>query len=259
MKVLKHYFFILIFIALACEDKIPSTTLTTDSTKLLDKIMQGDNILFDFSYNDKNLLIQMDKYFDDTIYTSYYFSYDSLNRISEKKYYGYTEKYQYNNDGKLSEMKRYYPYTNKTWKTIYTYKDGRIASGENYFNGNPSSFLKFTYDANGNTTERKEYFYGDYIPGDEEQIIKQQKFQYDNKINPIPAYCMNDAAVVQKNNPVYSYLYDIVMSSFPPEFNISYIYDSLNLPLMQTSNNISYSSSSTQTVIYDYVYREINK
>ena len=250
MKNLTFYLICISFALISCEKEQTDILTYNDSPKLLDKMLYNDSLFLDYTYNDDNLLIQLDQYSTDggLIYT-FTFQYDSLNRLSKKIYYGYEETYIYNADNQLVEMERYYEPTQKTWKTTYSYKNNRISSGKNYYNGEFLNYIRFSYDSRGNTTERTEY---DFFE-DEEMILNQRRFQYDDKINPRPAFATLEVDVVQNNNPTYTYMFNVFMSSLPPEFNITYDYNSLDLPVKSYSENITYSSSIAN---YEFIYED---
>ena len=155
-------------------------------------------------------------------------------------------------DNSLKEIKKYYSETDKTWITKYTGHDGKVYSGEEYFNGNLTSRISFKYDERGNTIERTEYDIAN-----DEFILFQNKFQYDNKINPCYQVQTLFSDIIQYNNPVYTYMFNAYMSSLPPEYNISYEYNSLDLPVKEYHEHVGYSAQ-LGTYVYEYIYTEKN-
>ncbi|MCW9094828.1 MAG: hypothetical protein OQJ74_03190, partial [Ignavibacteriaceae bacterium] len=61
----------------------------------------------------------------------------------------------------------------------------------------------------------------------------------------------------QVNNPVYSSYMNMISSSLPPEFEISYEYDSDGLPGKAVLNNVRFSGQEPVNVVYEY--RDIEK
>ncbi len=60
-------------------------------------------------------------------------------------------------------------------------------------------------------------------------------FNYDGKINPRPASGspfrnLSQADIVQGNNPIYAYYYNVSVSTLPPQYGFSYDYDGTGLP-----------------------------
>lgn len=142
-------------------------------------------------------------------------------------------------------VERRYEPTNKIWKTDYIWVENRITHGTTWFNGIKTGHVKFAYDLNGNTTERTEYSEYDFI-------VFRIKARYDNKINPVANSMIFPVDMIQKNNPVYVYIYRIEMSSFPPEYEIWYDYDSLGLPIREYRRS-KYDKAIVETYDYEYI------
>lgn len=217
------------------------------------------------------------------------FKYDSLNRLIEVKNIfpagqGHTESFIYNDEGKLIEknienykttyiynradqlIEQNVRYTSTTdeyeWdqKTEFKYKHGRINKGIEYSReGEAQNHISYKYDSRGNTIEKI------VRPANNEYdfALIEIKFRYDSHINPnvnsgvnmLNGYTfIQHADIKQINNPVYFSFMNAVSSSMPPEFNISYEYDSDGLPLSAEMNNVRYPEQ--EPVIVEYKYRD---
>lgn len=246
---------------------------------------------FTYDYPDVNkLLISVTRIDGDTEYSTN-FKYDSLNRLVEihtiypedlvftdsfyyndkgqlfKKVSGdYETTYSYHSSGFLTEQIVHYKSqdSNNEWnaKTEYRYKNGKISKGIEYSTeGEVLHYISYKYDARGNTLEKI------VRPADGSDInMIEIKFKYDTKNNPhavsglsmLNGYnFMQNADIKQVNNPVYSSYSNIIMSSLPPEYKISYEYNVEGLPVKAVMNNVRFSGQGPVNVVFEY--RDIEK
>ena len=92
-------------------------------------------------------------------------------------------------------------------------------------------------------------------------IISQFKYAYDEMINPEPTsispfWGISQVDIIRGNNPIYSYYYNAVMSSFPPQYEFTYEYDKEGLPIKGYRKNLQQTGSSA---IIDYEYIDKNE
>lgn len=228
-------------------------------SKLLVSIRENGQQVSEFKYDNLNRVIQADRHLsEDPKIIRQYFEYDSKNRLIRKLDYEYTESYEYNSSGSLVTVTLHFKSARDGYewnqKTELRYSKGRISKGIVYSrDGIESGYINYKYDSRGNTTERTEYSNSKESKG---MIMSQYKFNYDEKINPTPIssspiWFLSQADIIQGNNPVYSYYYNISMSAFPPQYESSYDYDNTGLPLKEYREQVQELKSSN---IFDYQY-----
>lgn len=232
-------------------------------SKLLVSIKENGQPVTEFKYDDLNRLIQADSYLPgDQGMISQYFGYDSKNRLISKSGGEYVENYEYNSSGGLVTTILHFKSVRDGYeweqKTEFQYSKGRISKGIIFSrDGVESGYINYKYDSRGNTIERTEYSVSlDY----KDLIMSQFKYNYDEKINPNPIsgspfWGVSHTDVIQGNNPIYSYYYNICMSAFPPQYEFSYDYDSTGLPIKEYRDKLQELSSSN---IFEYEYIDKN-
>ncbi len=248
---MKTYFCLLIaslIFILACEKNEMIDSLDS-SSKLLVAIKENSKLITEFKYDNLNRLVQLNNYHSDTISYSEIYQYDSDNKLIKRTFGGFIETYEYFSDSRLKTTINYYKPKDKEWSIEYQYKNDKISKGITFFNGSESGYIDYKYDSNGNTIERTEY------PNWSEQkdfIGTQYKLTYDNKINPIKNLNVYPIDIVQNNNPTYFYHYIAIMSMYPPEYHMTYDYDTIGLPIKEYRvHTREYHDS--QTFDYEYI------
>jgi len=232
-------------------------------SKLLVSIIENDQLIEEFKYDNSDRLIQADRYLPgDPVCISQFFEYNSDNLIIKKTYGEYIETYEYNNNGRLMATILHFKSVGDGYewaqKTEFQYSNGRISKGIKYSHeGLESGYIEYKYDSRGNTTERTEY---SVLPDYHGMIISQYKYSYDEKINPhyfsgTPFWTVHQVDIVQGNNPTYSYYYNISMSAFPPEYEFTYEYDQTGLPIKGTMKHLRINGS---TAVFEYKYIDRN-
>ncbi len=241
-----------------CQKDDFQTSFGTPS-KLLVSIKEDNQLIALFNYDNSNRLIEAVRYLPgDPVGTSQFFEYNSQNQLISKTYGEYVETYGYNNIGKLVSVNLHFKSARDGYewdqKIELQYSRGRISKGINFSReGIEIAHIEYKYDSRGNTTERTEY----PVPSDYNgMILSQLKFTYDDKINPFlfsnsPYWEVGQSDVVKGNNPSYSYYYNISMSSFPPEYEFTYEYDTTGLPVKVFRKPLK---TSGVTNVYDYEY-----
>jgi len=228
--------------------------------KLLVAIRENGHLISEYKYDNNNRLIQANKYYSgDTISLSEYFEYNDQDLLIRKTYGEYVEEYEYTGNGNLTALVLHFKSNvdGYSWmkKTEFQYSTGRLVKGTRYSsNGSLMSNLYYKYDAKGNTIERTEF---SFLPDYKDLIMSQVKFTYDDKINPgisSRSWIRGESLVdiTQGNNPTYSYYYNIIMSSFPPQYEITYDYDQMDLPVREFRRRLN-EMQGTKTYEYEYI------
>lgn len=257
----------LLFVMLLCtscqkEDFIYSYPETDKLLVSVKHTSRESEYVTEFKYDSLNRIVEIQTFYQGESSRLESFVYDEDSRINEKKSGNFTDSFKYGTDGKLMEKNaRYTPADGYNWnmKTKYKYRNGRLNRGivysriyegiENQDEANEESYISYKYDANGNILEQK-------------SGNNNVKFKYDTKINPLASFGIQTIAgfwftflpdVKQVNNPVYTYSYNMAMSSFPPEYEISYEYDSEGLPLRAEIKKLH--SHFDETGFVEYVYK----
>lgn len=254
----KIFFSIVIIVAGSCETS--DNELNNDfqygkflyKTKQLSKIIHNDNLLHEFKYDSLNRLAEMNIYNLDSIIQREKYLYNSKNQIIERQYGDFTEYFKYQNE-LLKE--KYCSYEkNSEWnpKTIYFYNNNKeIIKADNYFNDNLVGSIDFEYDEKGNTILRSEY----NREGDDNLLITEYKYKYDDYKNPTRLINLYPIDLIQKNNVIYSYYYNINMLMFPPEYSSTFLYDNEGFPIEEYRYYKNrYSDSIPEK--YTYIYLE---
>ncbi len=230
-------------------------------SKLLVSIKENGQLVTEFKYDSINRLIQADRYLPGVSdIVSQYLAYDSKNRLISISSGEYTEDLEYSNDGRLVTMILHFESATDGYeweqKTELQYSNGKISRGIIFSkDGVETGYINYKYDSGGNTTERTEYSVSSDYRG---MIISQFKYIYDGKINPnpllsYPVWGLSQVDIIQGNNPIRSYYYNIAMSSFPPQYEFSYDYDISGLPTRVYIKKLQEPESST-VLEYEYEY-----
>lgn len=228
--------------------------------------IQGDSeFLAEFKYDNLNRVNEVKNFFPGGQTTIESYVYDEEGRIVEKNIENYTTTYTYNSTGKLIEQNVHYfsPSDDYEWnqKTEFIYQNGKINKGIEYSKeGEILHYISYKYDSRGNTLEKV------VRPVGYDFNLIEIKFRYDTNVNPLGNTGVNmlngftftqHADIKQVNNPVYSSYIRFVSSSLPPEYEISYEYDSDKLPVKAVMNNFRFPEQ--EPVILEYEYRDIER
>jgi len=209
---------------------------------LLNKVYADSQLVEEFIYNENNQVVMFKKFYNDSCISTEYYKFDSNGNLIERKYNGFIENYYYDEYGRLIILLNFYAKTNKRWKTKYNYNNSqRIQEGRTFFNDNLTGYINYQYDDIGNTIEKNVFQI-------DNTLSYECKLKFDTYSNPYPINFPLDVA--KNGNVLKSYEYNIVMSSFPPEFQSSFEYDSYGLPIKE----IRTSLNSHKSMIYEYIY-----
>ena len=216
----------------------------------------------EFKYDSLNRLVELKNTMPESQIVIESYVYDEESRIVEKRNGNHVTTYFYNAEGQLTEQYIKYesPSDDYEWgeRTEFKYKNGKIDKGIIYSGeGEITSTIRYKYDSRGNTLEKTVHPAG----SDYDFNLIEIKFRYDSKVNPFGNSGVNllngyiytrYADIKQVNNPVYSSYTNMISSSLPPEYEISYEYDSDGLPVKAVLNNALYSEPKPEYVTYEY-------
>jgi hypothetical protein len=237
------------FLAISCEkDPAEQNRHILNDDILLISVQQNHTKYLEFKYDSLNRLVHSDRYYDDTTFSRTTYGYDSKNRLSSRNYDGYIETFEYNADGLLKSLTKIYPFTNKVWKRMFIYENGKIAKAEIYFNDVQTGHATYKYDVRGNTVEVLEH---EMNTGNEEFLMIHQKFTYDNSFNPLYHIGFTSVELTQQNNPEYVYYSYALMCRGPIEYEAAFEYDKNDLPLKELRKE----KGSSETDLFTYHYQ----
>lgn len=216
----------------------------------------------EFKYDSINRLVELKNIFPEGQIVTESYSYDEKGKLTEKRNGNYVTTFVYNSANQLVEQNVGYalPGDEYSWKlkTEFQYKNGKISKGIVYSEDSEVlQYNNYRYDSRGNTLEKTVH-----SPNSDSNFnLIEIKFEYDTKVNPNAASGVNmlsgytfahDVDIVQVNNPVYSSYLNMVSSSLPPEFEISYEYNSKGLPVKATMNNLVFPDQEPIELEYEY-------
>ncbi|HPF51325.1 MAG TPA: hypothetical protein PK335_07100 [Draconibacterium sp.] len=221
----------------------------------------------EFNYDSLNRLVEVKNILSEDHVISEQYFYNEKDELVEKRIGNYTTAYSYDSEGKLVEQNIANISAEEGWewheKTEFQYRNGKINKGIVYSNdGEIVQYINYKYDSRGNTLEKT-------VTANAESDLNfiEIKFEYDTKVNPNVASRVNMlsgymfaqyADIVQVNNPVYSSYLNLVSSSMPPEFEITYEYNSKNLPIKATMKNLAFPDREPIELVYEYQTIENN-
>lgn len=234
------YLTLIFFFMTACdsgynpEDFFPNT----GQRKLLEILKDGISWQ-KFRYDDGDNLIKTVVYHSKEDSSVFLFSYDERDRLLTRQMPYQKDTLIYDETGKLTTMITSSPGSSRSETTQYTWSKGRISMGRVFVDGNLVDKIDFIYDAKGNTRSRK-------------SLITDYTFEYDDNIRPIKDMVHYPIDIIQKNNPVKTYYSNMLLSSFPPNYEHQYKYNGDGYPVRETRTDIR----TKQTTTLEYLYSE---
>jgi len=192
-----------------------------------------------FTYNVKDNLIRSVVYYSGQDSSLFLFSYDERDRLITREMPYQKDTLIYDETGRLTTMITSSPGSPRSETTHYTWSKGRITMGRVFLDGNLVNKIDFMYDSHGNTIRRK-------------CQITDRTFDYDGKRKPMKDLVHLPLDIIQKNNPVKSYYSNSLMSSFPPNYEHQYEYDSEGYPIRETRTD----TRTKLTTTLEYLYSE---
>lgn len=216
----------------------------------------------EFKYDSLNRLEETQNIYSDGQSTVESYFYNEAGKIEKKIRGSYMSIYSYNSKGQVIEENMYYlehdnEYERNT-KTEFKYKNGKISKGIIFSaEGKIMSYISYKYDSRGNMLE-KTVRTTDNVS---DFILSETNFRYDKNVNPHAGLGMSmfsgffyaqNPDLIQVNNPVYYSYENVLLSSIPPVFEISYEYALNGLPIKATLNNIRFSGQEPINVVYEY-------
>lgn len=214
-----------------------------------------------FVYDSLNRLSEIQSIFADEQISVESYTYNDAGKIIQKTNGSFTTSYVYNAEGQVVEENLHYISSGDghEWvtKTEYSYKNGKISKGKVYADdGEVNSYISYKYDSRGNTLEK--IMSSASNPGFN---LYEIRFRYDSRANPLAVagvstlnghvYSQNPD-IVQVNNPTYLSYINSVASSMPPEYDISYEYNSARLPETAVLDYVRYPEQEGIDVLFEY-------
>ena len=264
MKQLTVFTFLLVFFFTSChKDDFYYTYPELD--ELLISVTRTDEyseFRTEFKYDSINRLIEVKNILAEGQIITESYSYNEQDELVEKRNSNYTTTFTYNSAGQLTAQNFHYITTegDNEWqeKTEFQYRNGKISKGIVYSKDDEVfQYISYKYDSRGNTLEKSVH----PVNTNSDMSLITMKFEYDTKVNPnitprvnmLSGYMFAQYAdIVQVNNPVYSSYLNLVSSSMPPEFEISYEYNSKNLPIKATMKNLVFPDQEPIELVYEY-------
>lgn len=268
---MKHsLFFLMLAFLVSCQKEEEFMYDYPEPDKLLVSVTRtGENTTFrtEFTYDSLNRLVEVKNIVPEAQTTIESYVYNPQGKVVEKTVGNHTTTYSYNTAGQLEEQTILYtsPDSDYEWseRTKYQYKNGKISKGIVYKkNGEIQQTVRYKYDSRGNTLEKTVHPTGSAS----DIALVEIKFRYDTKPNPLGNSGVNllnghtfnqHADIKQVNNPVYSSYLNMVSSSFPPEFEISYEYDADGYPVKAVMKGVRIPDQEPMDLVYEY--REMEK
>lgn len=200
--------------------------------------IQKDGLIWQkFLYNDKGNQIQATTYYSVEDSIIFLFSYDEKDRLITRQMPYQKDTLIYDETGRLTTMITSWPGSSRVETIHYSWSKGRITIGRVYVDDNLVNTIDFKYDSKGNTIRRKCQLTG-------------YTFEYDDKLRPAKDMVHYPIDIIQKNNPVKTYYFNAVMSSFPPNYEHIYEYNSEGFPVREFRTDLRTKLTSTLEYFY---------
>lgn len=222
--------------------------LSFSEKKKLKSILKDGKLITELVYDSSDRVVEIKKYCGDTDDASTEkLTYNRDGQLTRRSYWGNLQDHFIYKDGRLTEM-----YTKNTSnpeyekRLVYQYKGDRIYRAETFVYGKSSGFIFYEYDDKGNTTVRSEK-YKTLEPS-------SYRFSYDNKVNPFHFPDQSPIDIIQRNNPVKSYVSNMLSSCMSQEITTDYTYDADGYPVTASS----YITEKPDVIIssLEYIYEE---
>jgi len=216
--------------------------------KRLKEIRVGDTVVYRFTYDSLNHLIEVNNYKYDTVFTENYEYAD--NRLIKRIVGDVFETFDYNSKGWIISKTATNDKYNYKAQTIYKYgSSGNIVEAKHLLNGEITNYTHYKYDDAGNTLLRKEILKSG-------MAWTEHKFTYDHKKNPRRDFTF-DFDVVQRNNVTsFAETPPPISSQFGRQYQSSYKYDADGYPIKEFREYPYYSDIFAPNKVYtlDYIY-----
>jgi len=204
-----YYIILISFIVLLSCKKEKEPQIENENILLLSKEIYSDDLFFEYTYNELNLLMERKTKWS---YTSYSYndnnqliSYDmyedlriassdwetaqqAMNRTDwvtpENTDISGRGTYSYSHDRLTKVTVTQFPGGSKTYVTFEYDENGRIGEKIFYYNGVPASFIEYSYNEKGNLILET---HKDVVEGNPVISIKEE-YEFDDKNNPFKAF-----------------------------------------------------------------------
>ena len=264
------------FVLISCEKEeqmdIENPQLVIENTDipLLSKMLSGGEIFMEFTYNDRNLLLEEKSrlwyhkhtYSDNNqlIASEIYWdkSLASSNIRVDEEAMSRTEwvnpdntpkrashSYEYNTEEQLVSKTYIYHEQGNSINSEIHYEDGRVIRSTSARDGEISHYGDFTYDSNGNLTLEERYR---YTPEGIAELQTTTEYEYDNMLNPYRAFkrLITPGIYTNQNN--------IVKETYTLHFEVDASIEKVQI----TENSYEYNDMGYPVMVNgvtEYVYR----
>ena len=141
-------------------------------------------------YNDKNQLTKSDYYYDPAMFSSSSFTlYAAMQRKEwldpDNFDVSLTKKFEYENDGRLIRVRYIRPSSAGPEYSEFTIENDMIIRQSMYWQNALSSYIEYSYDANGNLLKAERY---SLTPGGDAELRTTNEYEYDDMRNPFQSF-----------------------------------------------------------------------
>ena len=238
MKILKLSLLLAVLTVLSCKTSITDTFDLGGSNLLKKQIIPGHSSYYTkYNYNEQHLILEQRVLASEKLYSINEYIYDSSNNIVRVNYLHFSNirkssytLLEYTDNNQLLKSISYIENEVNKYElqghTLYEYNDkGRISICRMYSaDGNDSYWIEYDYDSIGNIIEHRKY--------EEGQLSFVNRYEYDDKINPLMGTDVKMAALYISPNNVVKMLWKNL--SVDDSFNknsYSYTYNSKEYPI----------------------------
>ena len=188
----------------------PKLVIENTDIPLLSKMLSDGVIFMEFTYNDRNLLIEekcrlwytkhtyddnnqliaSELYFDRSMISSDIAVIEEAQSRTEwvnpdNTPIGASHSYEYNTEEQLVSKTYFYHIQGNSDIVEFLYENDRVVRSSSYRDGEISYYGDFTYDSNGNLTLEERYR---YTPEGIAELQSTTEYEYDNMLNPHRAF-----------------------------------------------------------------------
>jgi hypothetical protein len=201
--------FIITLFFISCE-KDKQSIIENTEIPLISKVLFGDEIYMEYSYNDANLLIEEKSKFH---YSRHFYNYN--NQLIKSDFYwdmriassnsrvleeamnrkewvnpentpkSISHKYKYDGNGQLLRKSFIRPTENNSDFIEFQYENDRIVRSTGYNNNSITGYTEYQYDEYGNVIRQKKYTVSS---SGIDELSTTTEYEYDNMHNPFQSF-----------------------------------------------------------------------
>jgi hypothetical protein len=260
---------LLLLILIACE-KDEHLIVENTVIPLLEKVVFGDVVYLEYTYNDANLLFEEKSKFH---YTRH--SYNDINQLVKSDFYwdismassdisvieaamkreewvnpdntpkSLTHSLEYNNNGQLIRKSYIRPSASNPEYNEFSYENDRISRQTMYWENRISGYIDYIYDERGNLIRETKY----YVSAEGvTELLTTTEYEFDGMNNPFQAFkrLMRPGKYTNPNN--------ILKETYTIHFNVDQWIEKVQI----TSNTYEYNDAGYPVRVngeIEYIYR----